>query len=405
MNRSLFLRKSFCLLLALILCAGCVIRPLEARASMLGTMVGVSAALFAGSCMIGLGFSPSSTDTSVFDSIASSIAYSLSDVYENTLGELMVNLISLDGSLYAPSDLVSSVLDGVNAADLVSYTIDWSSYVEVVGSTPSYTLQQVYERSLAHSEYGSAIAASTYALCIGSSLYFSNSPFIVTPAGSSNSLKNFGTVYHCSLSSSKLVINKIDGWDGSYPYAVYQFTPSVVPVASTGLALNVFGAVLSDVAYKAWNDSAISHVIPGGDDDSPKKALPIGLASVAAGGIAALTQTVAQAGGKTDVAVESTGETVEIESSTVPGTGTTAGVTSDVISTGISGWWTRAVTDVQSWATSITDAIAIAVTAVQDFFKKPEGEIGSPSGIPISLKSFFPFCIPYDLKNMLDPYL
>ncbi len=88
-----FFRRFLCLILAFVFAFGCVIRPLEARATAatvagIASVVGIPAEVLAGAVAIGASLMPLADDTTSFGALAETIGTSLFSAWGVTEGLL-----------------------------------------------------------------------------------------------------------------------------------------------------------------------------------------------------------------------------------------------------------------------------------------------------------------------------
>lgn len=158
-------------------------------------------------------------------------------------------------------------------------------------------------------------------------------------------------------------------------YIAENLMPGVSSVSTTDdLTLGSVGTSLAAPNYDDWRNNAIPVVPPvvGGGTAEEEDAVPVSFPGLDRPGLTDQTQSEAQAGVTPGTVVD---EIVNAGADAGTDTGTIAGV----------------INEIKALPASIAQAIA-------DVFSPP----AVSEAFQISLTDFFPFCIPFDLYNLLD---
>lgn len=341
--------------------------------------IGVNAALRA--IGVGPGNSPEA-----FNNLVNDIANS--DIV-NTAGQILISGSTGDYKGFLQKSFLQAILDfmfdtGVLSAPTNSYSV--SGFMTAGSSTisaPNPFSVYYFYNSARYTYYSIILSAKSQDYTVTR-----DSGVVQTYRG--NFAYN-GTYYFISNNASNaspdfprlpdISVNSTSNADLAHAVISANFPSGFDPSVSTREDF-ILGSVASSVdssLYDSW--TANGGTYDGGDY------IPVSIPSLSPSAIASQTQVQAQAGTIPDAVVEE----IVAGSEAVPDTdtGTLAGVIEAIQAL------PQTLADL---FTGIKDAVLSIPQAIADVFSPP----AVSESYQISLSSFFPFCIPFDLYNLLD---
>ncbi len=383
-----FLKRSLCILLALVFCFTFTVRPTQVKAEVLSTatVVGVSALVVVGSALIALGVAPAADGYEAFAALAQTVLDGLDDGYKLVAdGITYLSMLQYGSYFWANKSLIADILDCICGSGV------WTNYQAsltmdtVVGST---TLGNLI--STAFGKHSGTI----YFSCVTDSNYvyvrtFQDMPYLRSDGLYSSYYTSYVDIFYLSSGSHKstesyssgvgLGLADLRGYKTDY-------------FSDLGLVYGNLAEDLEDEKYRTWVQEPLIEVQWGvqlepdpenpEDPTSPTPSyipyLPIKLPNNPTE-FPNYTQEEIQQGGESVLDSEKileTGVEVELDPDSVP----------DDLKTS-----TDTSTDSGSSGSSSPTSGTISNSGTTD-----------PGKFQVDLTQFFPFCIPFDLYKMLS---